>query len=122
MDGLRPDDRGFSRHDAHHGLERRFVLFLLIVYFIFVAEFNEARSWVAEKLTFENDSFVNFFETTIRVLGGLLSAFHLTKDEMFKWKALNIGNRLMGALSTPSAIPFSDVNLKTKYSLLLSFE
>ncbi|KAI6205433.1 hypothetical protein M3Y94_00791500 [Aphelenchoides besseyi] len=76
-------------------------------------EFNDARKWVVEKLTFDVDNFVNLFETTIRVLGGLLSAFHLTSDETFKWKALDIGNRLIGALSSQTAIPFSDVNLKT---------
>ena len=32
---------------------------------------------------------VNLFETTIRVLGGLLSAYHLSKDEIFLDKAVS---------------------------------
>jgi len=77
-------------------------------------EFDEARKWVAESLTFEKDIFVNLFETTIRVLGGLLTAFHLTGDNMFKVKATDIGDRLIGAFASPSPIPYSDVNMKTK--------
>ena len=35
---------------------------------------------------------VNLFETTIRVLGGLLSAYHLSNDEVFLDKAVS-GNQ-----------------------------
>lgn len=77
-------------------------------------EFAEAREWVKESLNFEKDVFVNLFETTIRVLGGLLTAFHFTGDDLFKVKAEDIGDRLMGAMTAPSPIPYSDVNLKTK--------
>lgn len=51
-------------------------------------EFNEAREWVANELDF-NKGDVNLFETTIRVLGGLLSSYHLTKDDMFLQKAVS---------------------------------
>lgn len=33
---------------------------------------------------------VNLFEITIRILGGLLSAYHLSGDEVFKQKAVRI--------------------------------
>ncbi|CAM9287540.1 unnamed protein product, partial [Heterosigma akashiwo] len=36
-------------------------------------EFAEAQEWVENELSFDKDVEVNFFETTIRVLGGLLS-------------------------------------------------
>ena len=39
---------------------------------------DQARQWVAEELATDGDEFVNTFETTIRVLGGLLSAFILS--------------------------------------------
>lgn len=35
-------------------------------------EFDEARKWVEDELNFDRNRFVNLFETTIRVLGGLL--------------------------------------------------
>ena len=57
---------------------------------IFFTEFKEARAWVAENLIFETPRDVNLFETTIRVLGGLLSAFHLSQDDVFLDKAVSI--------------------------------
>lgn len=74
-------------------------------------EFEEARKWVKEELTFDKNVDVNLFESTIRILGGLLSTYHLTGDEMFLDKAKDIGSRLMPAFKTPSKIPFSDVNI-----------
>uniref|UniRef100_A0A0N5AJW1 alpha-1,2-Mannosidase n=1 Tax=Syphacia muris TaxID=451379 RepID=A0A0N5AJW1_9BILA len=76
-------------------------------------EFEEARSWVAESLTFEKNVFVNFFETSIRILGGLLSAYHLSGERMFVEKAEDVGKRLLAAYTGSSPIPVSDVNLKS---------
>ncbi|CAD7667760.1 unnamed protein product [Nyctereutes procyonoides] len=76
-------------------------------------EFEEARKWVSKKLRFQKDVDVNLFESTIRILGGLLSAYHLSGDELFLRKAEDFGNRLMPAFQTPSKIPYSDVNIGT---------
>lgn len=43
-------------------------------------EFDEAVAWVHAHLAFAGDATVSFFEFTIRVVGGLLSAFHLSGD------------------------------------------
>ncbi|XP_030369878.1 endoplasmic reticulum mannosyl-oligosaccharide 1,2-alpha-mannosidase [Scaptodrosophila lebanonensis] len=74
-------------------------------------EFNEARDWVNKSLTFRAKRDVNLFEVTIRVLGGLLSAYHLSGDKMFLGKAAELGNRLLPSFLSPSGIPYSDVNL-----------
>ncbi|XP_029372403.1 endoplasmic reticulum mannosyl-oligosaccharide 1,2-alpha-mannosidase isoform X1 [Echeneis naucrates] len=74
-------------------------------------EFGEARTWVEKELSFSKNVDVNLFETTIRVLGGLLSTYHLTGDQLFLDKAKDLGSRLMPAFKTPSKIPFSDVNI-----------
>jgi len=74
-------------------------------------EFAEARDWVRDKLNFSLNKDVNLFETTIRVLGGLLSAFHLSEEQVFLDKATDLADRLMGAFRTSSGIPYSDVNL-----------
>ncbi|KAJ4925954.1 hypothetical protein JOQ06_008139, partial [Pogonophryne albipinna] len=74
-------------------------------------EFAEARDWVEKELSFDKNVDVNLFETTIRVLGGLLSTYNLTGDQLFLDKAKDIGARLMPAFKTPSKIPFSDVNI-----------
>ncbi|KAK2120769.1 hypothetical protein P7K49_002155 [Saguinus oedipus] len=76
-------------------------------------EFDEARKWVSKKLHFQKDVDVNLFESTIRILGGLLSAYHLSGDSLFLRKAEDFGNRLMPAFRTPSKIPYSDVNIGT---------
>ncbi|KAM9446189.1 mannosidase, alpha, class 1B, member 1b isoform 1-T2 [Clarias gariepinus] len=74
-------------------------------------EFEEAKQWVDTHLSFEKNVDVNLFESTIRILGGLLSTYHLTGDALFLEKAKDIGSRLMPAFSTPSKIPYSDVNI-----------
>ncbi|KAL0979591.1 hypothetical protein UPYG_G00187000 [Umbra pygmaea] len=74
-------------------------------------EFEEAKTWVATELSFNKNVDVNLFESTIRILGGLLSTYHLTGDTLFLDKAKDIGTRLMPAFNTPSKIPYSDVNI-----------
>uniref|UniRef100_A0A8C1JJX8 alpha-1,2-Mannosidase n=1 Tax=Cyprinus carpio TaxID=7962 RepID=A0A8C1JJX8_CYPCA len=74
-------------------------------------EFAEARQWVAKELSFDKNVDVNLFESTIRILGSLLSTYHLTGDSLFLEKAKDIGSRLMPAFNTASKIPYSDVNI-----------
>ncbi len=76
--------------------------------------FEEARKWVLESLNFNVDRFNNLFEITIRVLGGLISAYHLSGDKMFLDKAYDLGNRSLIAFNTQSHIPFSDINLERR--------
>lgn len=52
-------------------------------------EFTEAKRWVEQELSFSKNTDVNLFETTIRVLGGLLSTYHLTGDQLFLDKAVS---------------------------------
>jgi len=78
---------------------------------------DEIVDWSTKSLDFDKDVNVNCFETTIRVLGGLLSAYHLTGYPVFKEKALDIGDRLYYCYkSSSSKVPFSDVNLKHRSS------
>ena len=46
---------------------------------------------------------MNLFETTIRILGGLLSAFYLTGgDRAFLYKSVELGMRMTPAFQSPS--------------------
>ncbi|TFY73677.1 hypothetical protein EWM64_g10336 [Hericium alpestre] len=74
-------------------------------------EHARARDWVANQMTFERDAKFNTFETTIRVLGGLLSAHHLSGDELYLEKAKDLADRILPAFDTPSGLPLSMVNL-----------
>lgn len=74
-------------------------------------EYDEGKRWVESDMQLNVNRDVNLFETTIRVLGGLLSIYHLSGEEIFLTKANDLGRRLMPAFNSPSGIPFSDVNL-----------
>lgn len=45
---------------------------------------------MSKKLRFRKNVDVNLFESTIRILGGLLSAFHLSGDILFLKKAVSV--------------------------------
>ncbi|KAL5771975.1 hypothetical protein ACOSQ2_011899 [Xanthoceras sorbifolium] len=89
---------------------------------------SEAGSWIERHLLdrIHHKGQVNLFETTIRVLGGLLSAYHLRGGEqgmnltskgprpiVYLETAKNLADRLLSAFtSSPTSIPFSDVVLR----------
>jgi mannosyl-oligosaccharide alpha-1,2-mannosidase len=64
-------------------------------------EFKSARQFVKDEFKFKGR--INVFENNIRVLGGLLSIYSLTKDEMFLQKAVYVGEILLKAF--PRRIP-----------------
>ncbi|KAL8581913.1 hypothetical protein ACOMHN_010287 [Nucella lapillus] len=76
-------------------------------------EYKKARDWIATNLNFEGPSELSVFETNIRFIGGLLSTYALTGDQMFKKKSQMIADKLMPAFNTPTGIPYSMVNIKT---------
>ncbi|XP_024197034.1 mannosyl-oligosaccharide 1,2-alpha-mannosidase MNS1 isoform X2 [Rosa chinensis] len=74
-------------------------------------QFQRAREWVATSLNFNKNYEASVFETTIRVIGGLLSAYDLSDDKLFLDKARDIADRLLPAWNTPSGIPYNMINL-----------
>ncbi|KAI0045662.1 glycoside hydrolase family 47 protein [Auriscalpium vulgare] len=75
-------------------------------------EYATARTWVEQEMTFDRDADYNTFETTIRMLGGLLSAYHLSGfDELYLTKARELADRMLAVFDTPSGLPTSMVNL-----------
>lgn len=74
-------------------------------------QFQRAREWVANSLDFNKNYDASVFETTIRVVGGLLSAYDLSGDKIFLEKAKDIADRLLPAWDTPSGIPRNIINL-----------
>ena len=91
---------------------------------------QSARGWVSTNLTYEKDHEVNTFETTIRMLGGLLSAHYLStaypemapleddsgsvaRGDLYIEKATDLANRLLGAFESESGVPYASVNLKS---------
>lgn len=79
-----------------------------------MSEFWKAKEWIANSLTLDNvRSDVSVFEINIRFVGGLLSAYALSKDEVFKRKAVEFTDKLLPACNTPSGIPYALINPAT---------
>jgi hypothetical protein len=85
------------------------------------SQLSDAREWVFKTLTWDQDRDVNTFETTIRMLGGLLAAHYLSKklpyvsspdDEKWLKMSVDLGDRLLNAYKSNSGIPYSGVNLR----------
>ncbi|PPQ64702.1 hypothetical protein CVT24_008329 [Panaeolus cyanescens] len=85
--------------------------------------FEKAVKNVIDVVSFDVDTRPQLFETTIRVMGGLLSGhifadqknqpFHLPwyKGELLDL-AYDLGKRLLPAFSTPTGLPYARVNLR----------
>ncbi|XP_054165888.1 mannosyl-oligosaccharide 1,2-alpha-mannosidase IA-like [Oppia nitens] len=77
-------------------------------------EFKEGRDWIQQNLNFDEiNSEVSVFETVIRFVGGLLTCYAFTKDDMFLEKANSIAARMLPAFNTPTGLPHALVNPST---------
>jgi len=77
-------------------------------------EFERAHAWIAENMTFDmpKPQEISFFETTIRCLGGLLSAHDLTGARLFLEKAEDLGSRIVPVFQgTPTGILTNNADL-----------
>ncbi|KAF5125604.1 Mannosyl-oligosaccharide 1,2-alpha-mannosidase [Metarhizium brunneum] len=89
---------------------------------------EHAREWLSNSLTWDQDQDVNTFETTIRMLGGLLSAHYISNEypnlapvkdddhgkpgeDLYLEKAKDLADRLMAAFESESGVPYASVNL-----------
>lgn len=75
-----------------------------------------AIEWIENELKFDSQNEnSNCFELTIRILGGILTAQHLTRHEKLKQQAIKMGDILLHCYETKSkVIPYSDIDLGTK--------
>jgi Glycosyl hydrolase family 47 len=76
-------------------------------------EANEAKELILNHLSFDQNITVKTFEITIRLLGGLLSAYQIDGDKKFLELAEDLGNRLLPAFNSKTGMPYQYVNLKT---------
>lgn len=95
---------------------------------------QHARYWIHNSLQYNQDHDVNTFETTIRMLGGLLSAHYLSTaypdlapitdddtgspgEDLYIEMATDLANRLLGAFESKSGIPYASINLNTSMGI-----
>ncbi|KAM3861397.1 mannosyl-oligosaccharide 1,2-alpha-mannosidase IA [Diretmus argenteus] len=76
-------------------------------------DFDFATNWVEKNLDFNMNAEVSVFEVNIRFVGGLLSAYYLSGKEVFRRKAVELGEKLLPAFKTPTGIPWALLNLKS---------
>ncbi|XP_016329749.1 mannosyl-oligosaccharide 1,2-alpha-mannosidase IA [Sinocyclocheilus anshuiensis] len=76
-------------------------------------EFEAATEWVEMNLDFNMNAEISVFEVNIRFVGGLLSAYYLSGKEVFRRKAVELGEKLLPAFKTPTGIPWALLNLKS---------
>uniref|UniRef100_A0A672SPU8 alpha-1,2-Mannosidase n=1 Tax=Sinocyclocheilus grahami TaxID=75366 RepID=A0A672SPU8_SINGR len=76
-------------------------------------EFKDAQEWIEQNLDFSVNAEVSVFEVNIRFIGGLLAAYYLSGQEVFKVKAVQLAEKLLPAFNTPTGIPWAMVNLKS---------
>lgn len=116
---------GSSKDVAHNGVTGNFSLTLIDTLDTFVvlndrAGFEDAVHKIIDWVSFDVDTRPQLFETTIRVLGSLLSG-HLfasrTGPFQLSWyrgelltMAHDLGQRLLPAFSTPTGLPFARVS------------
>jgi endoplasmic reticulum Man9GlcNAc2 1,2-alpha-mannosidase len=81
-------------------------------------EVDRARTWISKELNWDQDAEVSLFETTIRMLGGLLSAHYISGgDDVYLEKAVDLADRLLAGFDSPTGIPYASVNLKQMIGL-----
>ncbi|KAH6769982.1 Glycosyl hydrolase family 47 protein [Perilla frutescens var. hirtella] len=84
--------------------------------------FSTSVEWIGKNLRFDINKTVSVFETTIRILGGLLSAHLMASDyntgmripsydDELLHLAEDLARRMLPAFDTPTGIPFGSVNL-----------
>ncbi|CAG8521288.1 13146_t:CDS:10, partial [Gigaspora rosea] len=74
-------------------------------------EFNRSRDFVETVDFSKSDNVISVFETTIRYLGGLLSAYEFSNDHVFLDKALELGNALLPSFNSVSGFPYDSWDL-----------
>ena len=102
------------------------------------SQVEHARQWLKTSLSWATaDVEVNTFETTIRLLGGLLSAHYLSTtfphlapqfdddtrqpgEDLYLELATDLADRLLGAFDTKSGIPLPSVNLNTSIGVIFN--
>ena len=77
-------------------------------------EFREGVEWAKGNLEFDVGGEVSVFETSIRLVGGLLSAYHACADPVLLAKAKDLADRLLPSFdASPIGIPHRYINLRT---------
>ena len=76
-------------------------------------EAGEAKELILTKLDFNVDDEIQVFEITIRLLGGLITAYERDGDKKFLVLATDLADRMMPAFKTSTGMPYRFVHLQS---------
>lgn len=77
-------------------------------------EVDRCVSWIKSRLRFDIDADFQVFETTIRLVGGLLSGYLATGEKALLDRCADLADRLLPAFtSSRTGMPYRYVNLRT---------
>jgi hypothetical protein len=113
MDALKP-----LSNSGHNWYEKSLLMTPVDAYDVMLImgmdeEAVEARNLIFSELNFDLDIEVQNFEVSIRILGGLISAYELSADKKFLDLAKDLADRLIKAFDSPTGMPYRYVNLMT---------
>ena len=78
------------------------------------AHYSHAFHHLSTHLTFGHQDNINVFETTIRVLGALLSCHAMTGEEWLLSAARSLGDLLLNAFASPTGVPWGTISLGSR--------
>ncbi|MFA8433903.1 MAG: glycoside hydrolase family 47 protein [Marinifilaceae bacterium] len=113
MDELKPLSKSYKNWYDKSMLITPMDAFDTMVLMGLIEEAKEVKELLLSKLDFDRDIFVSTFETNLRFLGSLLSAYQLDGDPRFLDLAIDLANRLLPVFNTETGMPWARVNLKT---------
>lgn len=103
-DELRPLSKSYRDNWGHIGLTLIDALDTLWLMGL-KEEFDEAVVWVHTGLRFDGDTTISVFEFTIRVVGGLISAYHMSGDARLLPAILDAGKVVLSAFDDAHVLP-----------------
>ncbi|KAK8799045.1 hypothetical protein WA171_005796 [Blastocystis sp. BT1] len=68
-------------------------------------EFTEGVEWIVQSFQLESTNLVSIHELGTRVLGGLLSAYELSKNEILLIKCMKVGDLILSAFDKDNLFP-----------------
>lgn len=113
-------DRKFTgtRNLVHKGGRTIFASLSTFLVMDLKEEFAQAKQWIVDKFSFkEMNTYTSLFSHVTHFLGGLLSAYALTEDELFLRKAEEFAIQIESAYNTSTGIPKSLFNLKIRHAI-----
>jgi predicted alpha-1,2-mannosidase len=112
-DALKPLSRGYRDWYDHSLYMTPLDAFDTMLLMGHSEEAARAKQLVLDSLSFDRDFFVQVFEVTIRMLGGLITAYQMDGDPRFLELATDLADRLLPAFESPTGMPYVRVNLRT---------